>query len=102
MMDMFNWKGGAYGCAKLLMVLKMLKCFGDNVHQSEKAVAVSPRQQERHVSVPMEILREGVTGKVLFRAQQRRLQASRGLYLARRLSARSGALTLQLQGASCE
>lgn len=33
--------GSDYACVKLLMILKMLKCFGHNVHQSPKAVPVS-------------------------------------------------------------
>lgn len=89
---MFNLQGGGdYACVKLLMILKMLKCFGHNVHQQ----SLSPRQQERHVSVPMEMYCEGFTGKILLRAQQRRLQALCCSYLKQRLLAHSGALILQ-------
>lgn len=40
---------GDYAYVKLLMILKMLKCFGHNVHQPQKAVTVSSATGKAYV-----------------------------------------------------
>lgn len=48
-------RGGRCWC-ETAPVLRMLQCFGDRLPGSESST-VSPRQQERHVAVPMEMCR---------------------------------------------
>lgn len=87
--------GGDYDCIKLLMILKMLKCFGHSVQKQW----LSPWQQECIYLFPWQWTR-GVLKEGFCRAHQRRLPALRCSSLEQRLWAHSGALILQLTGAN--